>query len=261
MNFTHGVEQAWANFMTFMPKLLLFAGILLLGYWGCKIIARLFDRVLERVGFDRLVERGGIKSALAKTRYDASDLLSKLLFYTAFLFVLQLAFGVFGPNPVSDLLTRVIAFLPSIFVAIVIVVIASAIAKGVKDILSATLGGLSYGRIVANIASLTILIIGIFAALNQVGIAPAIVNGLFYAMLAIVVGSSVIAIGGGGIQPMRAQWEKAISRMHAEAPRIREQMEQAPQRAQETAEQYRSRLQTAGNGQSAPEPRPYAQQN
>ena len=193
----NGLEVAWVNTAAFLPKLAMFLVILVAGYFLAKFLASLFDKVLERVGFDRMVERGGIKRALSKTRYDASDLLSKILFYTIFLFVLQLAFGVFGPNPVSDVLTRVIAFLPSIFVAIIILVIASAIAKGVKDIVGSVLSGVGYGKIVANIASIAIMTIGVFAALSHVGIAPAIVNGLFYAMLAVVVGSAIIAIGGG----------------------------------------------------------------
>ena len=57
------------------------------------------------------------------------------------LFVLQLAFGIFGPNPVSDLIAGVIAWLPRLFVAVVIVVVAAAIAGWVKDLIAAGLGG------------------------------------------------------------------------------------------------------------------------
>ena len=242
-----GLEVAWMNTAAFLPKLAMFLVILVAGYFLAKFLAKLFDRVLERVGFDRMVERGGLKRALAKTRYDASDLLSKILFYKIFLFVLQLAFGVFGPNPVSDVLTRVIAFLPSIFVAIVILVIASAIAKGVKDIVGSVLSGVAWGRVVANIASISIITIGTFAALSHVGIAPAIVNGLFYAMLAIIVGSAIISIGGGGIQPMRAEWERALNRMHAEAPRLRGELENAGERAQETVSDWKNRAQQTQN--------------
>lgn len=240
-----GFGTALANILTAVPKAIMFIVILVAGYFLAKLVARLFDKVLERLGFDKWVERGGVKKALAKTRYDASDIVSKLLFYAIFLFVLQLAFGIFGPNPVSELLTRVIAFLPSIVVAILIVIIASAIAKGVKDMVGAALGGLPYGKILANVASIAILMIGIFAALNQVGIAPAIVNGLFYAMLAVVAGSAIIAIGGGGIQPMRAEWEKFIGRIHEEAPKLRGEMEKAPERAKETVEGWKDRAVTS----------------
>jgi len=149
--------------------------------------------------------------------------------------VLQFAFGVFGPNPISDLLTRVIAFLPNLFVAMIIVVVASAIASAVRDIVQATLAGLSYGRVVANTAAIAIVAIGIFAALNQINIAPAIVNGLFYTLLAVVAGSAIVAIGGGGVMPMRAQWDKWLGRMEEEAPRLRERIETRSARARQQA--------------------------
>src|SRR6266516_7413253 len=82
--------------------------------------------------FDRWVERGGIKSALARARYDASNIVAKLVYYTVLLFTLQLAFGVWGPNPVSDLIHDVVAWLPNLLIAIVIVVVAAAIASGVR---------------------------------------------------------------------------------------------------------------------------------
>ena len=218
-----GLATAWQTVGYYLPRVAMFLAILLVGYFVARALSRVFDRVLERVGFDRLVERGGVKRALERTRYDASDLLSKVLFYALFLFVLQLAFGVFGPNPVSDLLTDVIMFLPNVLVAIVITVVATAIAKGVKDIVGSMMAGLSYGRTIANIASALIVVVGVFAALSQLQIAPAIVNGLFYAMLAIVAGSAIVAIGGSGILPLRAEWERALGRLHEEAPRLREQ--------------------------------------
>jgi MFS family permease len=220
--FNSGVATAWQTAAYYLPRIALFFAILLIGWFIARALARVFDRVLERVGFDRLVERGGVKQALAHTRYDASDLLSKVLFYALFLFVLQLAFGVFGPNPVSDLLTEVIMFLPNVLVAVVIVVVATAIAKGVKDIVGALMAGLSYGRTVSSIASALIVVVGVFAALSQLQIAPAIVNGLFYAMLAIVAGSAIVAVGGSGIKPLRAEWERVLGRLHDEVPTMQQ---------------------------------------
>jgi hypothetical protein len=206
-----------------VPQLLGFLAILIIGYFVAKAIAKVLDKVLERVGFDRAVERGGVKKALSRSQYDASSILSKLVFYTLFLFVLQMAFGVFGPNPISELITGVIAYLPKVFIAVVIVVVAAAVAAAVREIVDVALGGLSYGKMLGNVASVAVLAIGVFAALSELEIATAIVNGLFYAMLAIVAGSAIIAIGGGGIMPMRQQWEKTLSKVEQEAPRIKQQ--------------------------------------
>src|SRR4029453_8998711 len=192
IDFEGGLEEAWDSIITFLPKLLGFLLILGIGYFVAKAVEKLLDKILERVGFDRLVERGGLRTALGKSSLRADSIPPRICFYVAFLFVLQLAFGVFGPNPISDLLEGIIAFLPKVFVAILIVVITAAVATAVMTLVESVLGGLSYGRTLAMVASAAVWVVGIAAALNQVEIAPEIVNGLFYAMLALLVGIGIV---------------------------------------------------------------------
>lgn len=214
------LERAWENTVDVLPKVALFLLILIVGWIVAKALAKLVEAALEKIGFDRWVEKGGIKSALARSEYDASDLLAKVVFYGLILVVLQLAFGVFGDNPVSDLIEGLVGYLPNVFVAILVIVIAAYVAAAVRDVARSSLGALAYGQALANVAYFAILLVGIFAALDQLEIAPTIVNGLFYALLAIVAGSLIIAVGGGGIQPMRSRWEEWLSRAEAEAPKI-----------------------------------------
>ncbi|MBW3573333.1 MAG: hypothetical protein KY450_00495 [Actinobacteria bacterium] len=242
---SRGIEEAWANVAAFFPKFVAFLLILVVGIFIAKALAKAADKILERVGFDQAVERGGVKQALSKSQYDASDIVGKIIYYALVLFVLQFAFGVFGPNPVSDLITGVIGFLPRVFAAIVIVVVGAAIAAAVKELLEAALGGLSYGKALAVSASVAILTVAGFAALSQLRIAPAIVNGLFYALLAIVVGSAVIAIGGGGIQPMRSKWEQALGKLEEESQAVRRESAGAGERIQGRMEQRTSQLSTS----------------
>lgn len=235
--FQDGLGDAWASIATFLPKLFGFVLILIIGYFVAKAISKVLDKVLERVGFDKVVERGGIGKAMAKSQYDPSSLLGKVLFYTLMLFVLQLAFGVFGPNPVSEMIQGVVAYLPNLFVAILIVVVGTAIAAAVKEIVEASLGGLSYGKALAVTASTLVLVVAGFAALDQLNIAENIVNGLFYAALAIVVGSAVVAVGGGGITTMKRYWERAAQRAEQEGDKVKQQSDGATDRIQERAQQ------------------------
>ena len=168
-DFGDGISNAWNSIATFVPKFIGFLVVLLIGWIIAKAVAKIVDKVLERVGFDRVVERGGIKRMMAKSKYDASDILSKLIYYAILLIALQLAFGVFGPNPVSDLLTAIVAWLPRAIVAIVIIVVAGAIARAVKDLITNALGGLSYGPMIGTIASVAIWALAVIAALNQIG--------------------------------------------------------------------------------------------
>jgi len=222
IDFQQGFTDAWDSVATFIPKLVGFLLIVLIGYLVAKILEKVVNGVLERVGFDRWVERGSLKTALARTRFDASDILATLTFWAVFLIALQLAFGAFGPNPISDLLHGMIAYLPRVFVAVVILVIAAALAKVATELLTATLGAVSGGEWIARVAGAAILIFGIFAALNQLLIAPAIVNGLYYAILVAIVGAFIVAVGGAGIPTMRRYWERASSSVEMKSNEIKQ---------------------------------------
>jgi hypothetical protein len=216
-----GVSDAWTSVATFVPKLLFFTVILVIGLLLASVLAKATNGVLERVGFDRAVERGGVRQALANSKYDASDIVAKLVKYAVVLFTLVIAFNVFGPNPISNLLQDVIAFLPQLIVAIVIIVVASAIAKMVKDVVSGTLGGLSYGNVVANIASVFILFLGVVAALNQIGVATTVTTPVLVTILATIGGVIVVGAGGGLIRPMQSRWERWLSSAERETDVIK----------------------------------------
>lgn len=225
---TNALTDALRSVALFVPKLLAFLVILVVGYFVAKFIAKAVDRILERVGFDRAVERGGIKKALAKSSYDASGIVGKLVYYTLMLFVLQMAFGVFGPNPISELLTGVIAFLPKAIVAVIIVVVTAAIATAVRELIGTTLGGLSYGKMLANVAAAFIIGLGVIAALNQVGIATTVTMPVLIAVLATIAGILIVGVGGGLIRPMQSRWESYLQTVSEEGQNIREQIRRAP---------------------------------
>jgi hypothetical protein len=217
-----GLSDMLRDFLLFLPKALLFLLILVLGYLVARVVRNLTDKVLERVGFDRWVERGGIRAALARSRYDASDIVAKLVYYAILLFTLQLAFGVWGPNAVSDLIGGVVAWLPKAFVAIIIVVVAAAIAAAVKDLVSNALGGLSYGRLLANVASYFIIGLGVIAALNQIGVATTVTTPVLIAVLATIAGVLIVGVGGGLVKPMQSRWESWLERAASESQTIAE---------------------------------------
>ncbi|MGN9809377.1 mechanosensitive ion channel family protein [Micromonospora sp. BQ11] len=219
-NVTDAVGDALRSVMLFLPKAVAFLAILLVGWLIAKAVRKIVDKVLERVHFDRAVERGGIRTALARSKYDASDIVAQLVYYAVLLVTLQLAFGIWGPNPISDLIRGVVSWLPKAFVAIIIVVVAAAIAKAVKDLISAALGGLSYGRVLANVASVFILALGVIAALNQIGVATTVTTPVLIAVLATIGGILVVGVGGGLVRPMQNRWENWLNRAEEESQAI-----------------------------------------
>lgn len=202
--FEAGFDKALEEAAQILPKIGYFLLILVVGFILAKLVEKIITKVLQKVGFDRLVERGGVKQAMSKSKMDAAAVLAKIVYYFILLGVLSLAFSVFGAdNPISQFIDRIVAFLPHLFVAIVALIIAAAIAAAVKEILSNLLGGLSFGNALANIASLFIIGLGIFFALGELGVATVIVGPLFIAILALIVVPPIIAFGVGGIEPAR----------------------------------------------------------
>jgi hypothetical protein len=217
------VDDALRSVALFVPKFLAFLVIAIIGWLLARLLRVVVAKALTRVGFDRVVERGGVKAALARSRYDATEIMARLVYYAVLLFTLQLAFGVWGPNPVSDLIKGVVAWLPKAFVAIVIVVVAAAIASAVRDVVANVLSALSYGRTLANIASWFIIGIGVIAALNQIGVATTVTTPILIAVLATVAGILIVGVGGGLVRPMQRRWDDWLDRAGAESSAIAEQ--------------------------------------
>jgi hypothetical protein len=252
-----GVSDAWTTVATFVPKLIFFFVVLVVGWLIAKALSKLTNGVLERVGFDRAVERGGVKQTLAKSKYDASDIVAKLVKYAILLVTLVIAFNVFGPNPISELLQDVVAFLPRIIVAIVIVVVASAIAKVVKDLVGSVLGGLSYGNVVANIASGFILFLGVVAALNQVGVATTVTTPVLVTILATIGGILVVGVGGGLVRPMQSRWDQWLTSAEREKENIRAHVGQGSSLRDQEArigQDYRDRAASSTGSTAADSP-------
>jgi hypothetical protein len=220
VNFGTGISNAWSNVATFVPKFIVFLIILIVGYFIAKALEKLVSRILDRVGFDQLAERGGIKTALAHSKYDASGILARIVYYAIMLFVLDVAFGVFGNNPISGFLHAVIAYLPLLFIAVVIIVITAAVAAAVRSLIENSLSGMPYANVLGNLAWGFILALGLIAALNQLHIAQNVLNAVLYATLAALAGIAIVAVGGGGIKTMSQRWEAVAARYDTEKLRI-----------------------------------------
>ncbi|MGI8535155.1 MAG: mechanosensitive ion channel family protein [Mycobacteriales bacterium] len=239
IDYQSGFNDAFRDAITLLPKIGYFLLILIVGVILAKFVQKILTKVLQKVGFDSLVERGGVKKALSKSKYDAAQILARIVYYFIFLLVLSAAFGVFGSdNPVSMFLAEIIGFLPNLFVAVLVIVIAAAVAAAVKELVSNTLSGLGYGSALANAASLFILAFGVFAALDQLGIAPLIVTGIFYAILALVIVPLIIAFGVGGIEPAREAIRSAQDKGQEKAQEMRQEFTSDEDDAGEEEEDY-----------------------
>ena len=219
VNVSQSLQNLLNTVFNAIPKILLFLVILVIGWIIARVIMQAVVMLLRKVKFDKFAERGMVGEALGRSPYDAAGLIGKIVYYMLLLVTLQLAFGVFGNNPVSSMLNAVVGWLPKAVVAIILVVIGSAIAKVVKDLITAAIGGLSYGRFLANLASIAIIALFAIAALSQIGIAAAVTQPILITVLATVGAILAIGLGGGLIRPMQGRWERMLTAAEEETTR------------------------------------------
>lgn len=205
-----------------MLQLIVFLVILLIGWLIAKGVVKALTFLLNKIGFQRVLDRSGLTKLLAPTGISAIDLLLKLIYYFILLITLQLALGAFGQdNPVSQIVNDIVAFIPSALVAVVIVIVVSAIANVVGDLLRPVLSRFSFGPLLTRIVVIAIIALGVIAALNQIGVAVTVTMPILIAVLAAIVGVVVVGVGGGLIKPMQSRWEGwlgALSHEAAKAP-------------------------------------------
>ncbi len=226
------LEEALASVIDFVPKAIAFLAILLIGRWVAKLIQKGVTALLAKIRFDDVMDRAGIGGPLENAGFaDSGRFIALLVYYGLMLLVLQLALSVFGPNAINDALDSILAFLPKAVVAIAIIIITGIVANAVSRMLEPAFSNMEAGDILRKVVTGAIWVIGVFAALDQVDIAPAITTTLFTALVGSVSLILVIKFGVGGIWAARDRfWPAVYDRFSAESDRAQLGGTTAPQR-------------------------------
>ena len=139
------------------------------------------------------VERGPGQRSLAnsgKVRHGVSGVVRTLLLWSLVFLLVELALGLLEVN--TELL---------------VLAGAAVLAVGAYDVLrQVTMPAVAAG------VGTAIGVVGLFMALDEADVAPRILDTLFLGLVLTVAGIAIVAVGGGGIEPMRARWEQALAR-------------------------------------------------
>ncbi|MGH7469440.1 MAG: mechanosensitive ion channel family protein [Longimicrobiales bacterium] len=190
---TERLEEGIYQIVAFLPRLAAALGILMAGFAIAKMVERGTDLALHRIGFDRWMREGGVTEALerAGTQLDPSSVLAKLVFWTVMLLVILLGASALGVEAVSTLFAELLAYLPNVIAAVIVLVLGILLGEFVKDLVLASAGGLHGAVTLARAAKGAVILLAVFMALEQLDIAQDIVLVFFIA----VVGAAALAAG------------------------------------------------------------------
>ncbi len=229
-------QSALALIFTFVPRLIGFLVILLVGWIVASAISKAVTFLLRKVGFDRLSDRIGLSrmGQQAGISLDAAGILGKVVYWFIFLIFLVPAVDALGLTAVSNILNQIIAYIPNVFVAILILLIGAFAATLAADVIRGALGGARVGNanVIANIARYAIIGFVLLIALEQLGIAPALLNILFTAVVGGAALAFGLAFGLGGQDTAR----KYLGRTESTVSQAAAQMQQNGTQAQTQAQ-------------------------
>jgi Conserved TM helix len=264
------IFQAFANavnlVLTFIPRIIGFLIILIVGLIVAYFVAKAVTFLLRKVGFDHLSNRIGLSRIEQRmgVTMDPAGVLGKIVYWFILLIFLVPAADALGLPAVSNILNTLVAYLPNVFVAILVLFLGTLLATFLADIVYGAVASAKIGSpgILAGIARWAIIGFAGLIALEQLQITPALINELFGA---IVLGMAIafgLAFGLGGQDAARRWLARGEGTVTAAASQISAQRNVEDARtAQMQAEQMRVNQQPAYPQQTAQTQQPaYPQQ-
>jgi len=215
------VQKGLGALFAYIPQLIGAILILVVGYIIARILQAVVARILQAIGFDRWMEHGGIKQFFdrAETRETPATVLGKLVFWFVFIIAIVMATDALGIRQVSVVLSQLIAYIPNVIAAVLILILAALLA----NFLAGIVRGATASDLLANIARYAIIIYAVFAAITELGIAVQLTAPTFLIILGAVALAAAIAFGFGAQGVARDIVEKAYERRDDARQRIRQQ--------------------------------------
>jgi len=199
---TYALQNLWQGFLTFIPTLIGAIIVFIIGWFISVGIGKLVAEVLIRIKFNKLFEKTGWKQALEKAelKVNAAEFVGAIAKWILVIVFLLAAVEILGFVQFAAFLKSILAYLPNVIVATLILVVTVILVDIVEKVVRAAVEGVKvgYGHLVSVMIKWSIWIFAVLAILHQLGIAKPFMETLFTGFVAMLVISLGIAFGLGG---------------------------------------------------------------
>jgi flagellar biosynthesis protein FliQ len=186
----------------FLPKLLLAVIVLLAGWLLARLVRFVVRRALRAINFHVLSERAGIDAFLERggVKIEASGILALLAYWLVILASLLVAFNGVGLSYATDLLSRVLVFIPKAFVAVLLLALGAYFARFAGDAVAAYCRNVEMrdAGLLGRLARAAILVFVVLIALDHLEFGGNVLRQSFLIVLGGVALALALAFGLGG---------------------------------------------------------------
>ena len=236
-------QLALDRFFAWLPALLGALLILVIGWFIARLVSGLVRKGLRAAGADRALAQGRAgeyKQRLAPG-LAVSGLVATIAFWFVFGSAILLAVSALGIDALTEAISGVVAYLPNVIAAILILLVAIALAGAVGGLAQRLMGGTMLGRIVQTAVPALIVTIALFMALVQLKIATQIVVATYVLVLGAIALGFALAFGLGGRDVARQMLMGAYESGRQAMPQMREEAQMAKEQAKTEAEQLKAK--------------------
>jgi len=199
MSFFDRIQQSFAQLGAFIPSLVGALVILFAGYLLAKLLEKGTARLLRRLRFNELLERGGVTQAVERsgTHLNPARVLANLVFWFVMFVVIMIAANALGMETLADVFSELVGYIPSMMAAIVLLIVGIVLGRFVGGLILASAGAIQGGPTLARVGRWGVILLAIFMALQQLGIANEIVVTAFAILFGAVALALALSFGLG----------------------------------------------------------------
>jgi hypothetical protein len=196
------LKNSWVGMVEFFPKLIIGLIIFVIGWLVSAGTGKIVAAALDKIGFDRIFQKDGWKSALEKAdiKVHPSEFIGAIVKWILVIIFLLIFVEIMGFSQFALFLKEVIAWLPNIVIAAAIFVVSVIIADILEKIINASVReiGVKYAEFLGSMIKWAIYIFAGFAIFIQLGVAPSIINTLIMGIVGMLALAFGLAFGLGG---------------------------------------------------------------
>lgn len=200
----------------FMPRLLIALGVLVVGWLFAKAFRFSVAKTLRLLNFNVLTERAGVDAFLQQggTEKDTTDVVGWIAYAIALLVSLIIAFNSLGLTQVTDLLSKLLLFVPKVLVALLITVFGSYFARFVGTTVQAycRAAAITDGELLGRLVRYAILTFVLLLAIDHLDISGGLIQQTFLIVLAGLIFACALAFGLGARDHAKALLDRWFPR-------------------------------------------------
>lgn len=190
-----------AEIAVWLPNLVGALLLLLVGWLVARLSQFFLGGLLRRLGLDRLAERAGAMRFLTNLDLESSaaTLLARLVYWLILLVFILAAVESLGLRGVTETLGGLIAYLPHVLAAALILLLGGLIARVIGDAVGAlaTQSGMATDPILGQIVRYVLLIFAVILALEQLGVETTLLITVTIALISATALALALAFGFG----------------------------------------------------------------